>query len=79
MHPTSQCNEAFVVKQILDLLQEKCASKKDERTTQTKEHFLRYLGNIVQGELSGVFLCTRKVILVFGTCFRDSHMSSQKT
>ena len=43
MHLTSQCNEAFVVKQILDLLQEKCTSKKDERTTQTEEHFLRCL------------------------------------
>ena len=76
MHPTSQCNEAFVVKWILDLLQEKCASKKDERTMQTKEHFPRCLGNIAQSELSGAFLCTHKAILVFGTGFRDSHTFS---
>ena len=76
MHPTSQCNEAFVVKRILDLLQEKCASKKDERTMQTEEHFLRCLGNIAQGELSGASLCTHKAILVFGTGFRDSHTFS---
>ena len=75
-HLTSQCNEAFVVKQILDSLQEKCASKKDERTTQTEEHFLRYLGNIVQGDLSGASLCTCKAIIVFGTGFRDSHTFS---
>ena len=75
-HLTSQRNEPFVVKQILDLLQEKCASKKDERTTQTEEHFLRYLGNIVQGELSDTSLCTCKAILVFGTGFHDSHMFS---
>ena len=42
-HLTSQCNESFVVKWILDLLQEKCASTKDERTMQTEEHFLRCL------------------------------------
>ena len=76
MHPTSQCNKAFVVKWILDLLQEKYASKKDERTTQTEEHFLRCLGNIAQGELSGASLCTRKAILVFGTGFHDSHTFS---
>ena len=75
-HPTSQCNEAFVVKQILDLLQEKCALKKDERTTQTEEHFLRCLGNIAQGKLSGASLCTRKAILVFVTGFCDSHTFS---
>ena len=72
MHLTSQCDKAFVVKQIFDLLQEKCASTKDERTMQTKEHFLRFLGNIAQGELSGAFLCTHKAILVFGTGFCDS-------
>ena len=76
---TSDKSEAFVVKWILDLLQEKCALKKDERTMQTEEHFLRYLGNIVQGKLSGAFLCTCKVILVFGTGFCDSHTFSQKT
>ena len=43
-HTTSQCDEAFVVKRILDLPQEKCASKKDERTMQTEEHFLSSLG-----------------------------------
>ena len=43
MHSTSQCNGVFAVKWIWDLLQEKCASKKDERTMQTEEHFLRYL------------------------------------
>ena len=75
-HPTSQCNKAFVVKQILDLLQEKCASKKDERTMQTKEYFLRCLGSIAQGKLSGAPLCTHKAILVFGTGFHDSHTFS---
>ena len=75
-HLTSQCNKAFVVKRILDLLQEKCALKKDERTTQTEEHFLRYLGSIAQGELSGASLCTRKAILVSGTGFHDSHTFS---
>ena len=75
-HLTSQCNEAFVVKRILDLLQMKCASKKDERTTQTEEHFLRCLGNIAQGVLSGASLCTHKAILVFGTGFRDAHTFS---
>ena len=39
MHLTSQCNEAFLVKQILDLLQEKCALKKDERTTYNRGTF----------------------------------------
>ena len=60
-HPTSQCDKAFVVKQILDLLQEKGASMKDERTMQIEEHFLRHLGNIVQSELSDTFLCTCQV------------------
>ena len=73
MHLIVQCNEAFAVKQILDLLQEKCALKKDERTMQTKEHFLRCLEHRIDcpDELSGAFLC--KAILVFGTGFCDSH------
>ena len=78
MHPTSQCNEAFVVKQILDLLQEKCESKKDEKTTQTEEYFLRCLEHRIDcsRQIVSAFLCTRNTILVFGTGFCDSHTFS---
>ena len=42
---TNQCDEAFVVKQILDFAaREMCI---EERTMQTEEHFLISPGNIV--------------------------------
>ena len=78
MHPTVQCIESFCSQANLDLLQEKGVSTKDERMTQTKEHFLRCLkhGKIALDDCLVPYLCTSKAILVFGTGFSDSHTFS---